>query len=229
MQQPTGNSQRSLPQLHTGPSPCHSPLQCKTSSRPRMVATPIRTTHACAGRNMLRSGASYLRVSEMIVGTLLIGLLFWQLGDTQAASSDRIGAMYALLSFYLMLTEARQVDLFVSERAVIDREAGMFHLSAYFMAKSVVEMLLDPVFVLLSFFVASAMVDFTQGDTGDIGLLAAVMFAAVWACGGLGVLIACAAPPIACKGRSVLIPRGREHCIVVESVGYLSEVVGFDG
>eukprot|EP01097_Dermamoeba_algensis_P000321 TRINITY_DN1114_c0_g1_i2.p1 TRINITY_DN1114_c0_g1~~TRINITY_DN1114_c0_g1_i2.p1 ORF type:complete len:791 (-),score=199.94 TRINITY_DN1114_c0_g1_i2:246-2618(-) len=75
---------------------------------------------------------------QVIFISIIIGILWWQIGDTEAQINDRAGALFFIVSFvggFFPLFNA--LSAFPRERPIIIRErsSGTYHLSSYFLAK----------------------------------------------------------------------------------------------
>ncbi|KAL1496592.1 hypothetical protein AB1Y20_014197 [Prymnesium parvum] len=89
-----------------------------------------------------RRHPAFLRamVSRSVTMALLIGGLYRGLSTSQRGAQDRVGALYFVLTNQIM-TSISSLRTFIAERHIIAHEqrAGMYSLSAYFLARTAAE------------------------------------------------------------------------------------------
>ena len=79
-----------------------------------------------------------LNVSETIVLALLVGACWYQTPSDESHLSDLAGFLFLSMLYWFFIGLFQGLLEFLPERACLkkEREAGMYHLSAYFLAKS---------------------------------------------------------------------------------------------
>jgi len=135
-------------------------------------------------RSMKNSRSAILTPINLVKSiclALVVGLLWFQLEDTERIVADRASYVFFTITFWIFDGTFNALFGFPSERAIIfkERASGSYHLSAYFMAKTLSEMptrlVLPLLFVTVTFWMTAANSSF-------------VVFLGVCGCTLLGVL-----------------------------------------
>ena len=150
----------------------------------------LHRSHLCVSRSPLLKIAQVLQ--SLVLG-LLIGVSFFHLGYSQSSVQNRLGALYFIILTLVFASTFSVVLTFAEERAVFIREqrGGMYWVSAYFVARTLVDVLptlvCSLVFVCVSYFLMGlAMSGFQFAYFLLIVLLIAY-------CGhSMGMVVACA-------------------------------------
>jgi ATP-binding cassette, subfamily G (WHITE), member 2 len=77
-------------------------------------------------------------------------MLLWQMGESEQQLDDRLGFLFFICAFWSFVASIAAVHAFPQEKSVLykDRSSGMYRLSAYFVAKTTVEMPADTLYPL---------------------------------------------------------------------------------
>jgi len=135
-------------------------------------------------RSMKNSRSAILTPINLVKSiclALLVGLLWFQLEDTERIVADRASYAFFTITFWIFEGTFSALFGFPAERAIIfkERASGSYHLSAYFMAKTLSEMptrlILPLLFISVTFWMTAANSSF-------------VVFLGVCGCALLGVL-----------------------------------------
>jgi len=99
-------------------------------------------------------------VKAVCLGTI-VGLLWFQMEDTEKIVVDRAGYLFFSITFWIFEGTFSALFGFPSERTIIfkERSSGSYHLSAYFMAKTLSEMptrlVLPCIFLTISYWMTA--------------------------------------------------------------------------
>jgi len=100
-------------------------------------------------------------VKSVLLG-LMVGVLWFQMEDTEKIVQDRSGFMFFSITFWIFDGTFSALFGFPIERDIIfkERASGSYHLSAYFMAKTISDLptrlILPLVFLIISYWMAAA-------------------------------------------------------------------------
>jgi len=145
-------------------------------------------------RSMKNSRAAILTplnaVKAVLLG-LMVGSLWFQMEDTEKLVQDRAGFVFFSITFWIFDGTFSALFSFPAERTIIfkERASGSYHLSAYFMAKTLSDLptrlILPLVFLSISYWMAAANPSFVTFLATCMCLLLGVL------CGeSLGLLVA---------------------------------------
>ncbi|KAL9256350.1 ABC transporter G family member 22-like protein [Drosera capensis] len=104
---------------------------------------------------------SWLRISQVLIIAVILGLLWWQSTDKTADGlQDQIGLLFFFGVFWGFLPVMTSIFTFSQERAMLkkERSADMYRLSAYFLARTSsdlpLDLLLPILFIVIVYFMA---------------------------------------------------------------------------
>nr|KYP56982.1 ABC transporter G family member 22 [Cajanus cajan] len=134
---------------------------------------------------------SWLRITQVLSTAVILGLLWWQSdAKNQKDLQDQAGLLFFIAVFWGFFPVFTAIFTFPQERAMLTKErtTDMYRLSAYFMARTTSDLLLDlvlPVFFLLVvYFMASLRL-----SAGPFFLSILTVFLCIIAAQGLGLAI----------------------------------------
>lgn len=93
---------------------------------------------------------SNIQVFQTITMSLISGAVWWRMPYRESTINDRAGFIFFFMTFWFFMTLFQGMMQFLPERTVIlkERAAGSYHLSAYFLSKTLSE---TPVRLFLPF------------------------------------------------------------------------------
>jgi len=116
-------------------------------------------------RSMKNSRAAILTPLNAVKAILLgvmVGFLWFQMEYTEKVVQDRAGYMFFSITFWIFDGTFSALFSFPTERAIIfkERASGSYHLSAYFMAKTISDLptrlVLPLIYMIISYWMAAA-------------------------------------------------------------------------
>jgi ABC-type multidrug transport system ATPase subunit len=128
------------------PDPQGLPVKYESSWISQIGSLCVRTMRQKLGR--------LLDVSQLqlLAAVTLVSCLFWyKMEEAESTIRDRLGALFFFNLFWSYITMFWTLFAFPSERAVLnkDRASGAYRLSAYYTAKTLVEMPADCIYPLI--------------------------------------------------------------------------------
>jgi hypothetical protein len=127
--------------------------------------TQFRGLYVRAFRSTKYGRFTPLKLSETAVIALVTGACWFQMQSTEKRIVDMTGYFFFSSAFIFFFNMFLAFNEFFMERACLkkEREAGLYHLSAYFLAKTVasapVRMALPAMYILISYPMVMAQVD----------------------------------------------------------------------
>ncbi|KAI6657322.1 hypothetical protein LOD99_70 [Oopsacas minuta] len=81
-------------------------------------------------------------ISTMIAIGFILGVTYFRMPHTEANVNDRYGILFFLFIYVLFMSAFSNLITFAAERNVVDKEraSGLYHISAYYVAKSLAEL-----------------------------------------------------------------------------------------
>ncbi|XP_074351255.1 ABC transporter G family member 22-like isoform X2 [Apium graveolens] len=134
---------------------------------------------------------SWLRVTQVIMTAVILGLLWWQSGGHNATDlHDQAGLLFFVAVFWGFFPVFTAIFMFPQERAMLNKEraADMYRLSAYFLARITsdlpLDLLLPSLFLLVVYFMAGL-----KNSVEAFFLTMLTVFLCIVAAQGLGIAI----------------------------------------
>ena len=85
--------------------------------------------------------STHMTVTMIFIG-FIIGFAYFRMPHTEAHINDRYGLVFFLIIYMMFTTAFSNMIIFAAERNVVNKEraSGLYHVSAYYVAKSVAEL-----------------------------------------------------------------------------------------
>ena len=152
----------------------------------------LRRAHLCVSRSPLLKIAQVL---QSVVLGLLVGAAFYQLGYAQSSVQNRLGAVYFICLCLIFANTFAVVLTFTEERAVFMREqsARLYDVSAYFVARTAVDVLptlaCSLLFVLVAYWLMGLAAAWSQW-----AYFVLMVLLLAYTGQSIGLVVACAVP-----------------------------------
>lgn len=134
---------------------------------------------------------SFLRIAQVILTALILGLLWWQSRiDTAKGLQDQIGLVFFIAVFWGFFPVFTAIFTFPQERAMLakERAVDMYRLSAYFMARILSDLPLD-LFLPIGFLIIVYFMAHLRMTVAAFFLTMLTTFLSIVASQGLGLAI----------------------------------------
>jgi ATP-binding cassette, subfamily G (WHITE), member 2 len=186
--------QREIQRLNDSPVSMTGDVKEYASSFPRQVRILAKRTFIQVIRNPM---VTYVQLIQTVFIALLVGSIYFQIGDDQGSIQDRVGAL-----FFVMTNNAfsmiGSLNIFLQERDLFNREraSGCYRTSTYFLSKTFVEAPILLLFPLVFGCIAYYMVGFNPNpECFGVFIATLVTFAAC--AGSLFLTIGSLSPNVA--------------------------------
>lgn len=134
---------------------------------------------------------SWLKISQVLAIAVILGFLWWQSGcKTEKELEDQAGLLFFIAVFWGFVPLSTATFTFPQEKAMLIKERGadMYRLSAYFLARTTSDLLLNLVLPLLFLLIVYLMAGLKH-DAATFSLTLLTIFLSVVAAQGLGLAI----------------------------------------
>lgn len=133
---------------------------------------------------------SWLRITQVLITAVILGLLWWQSDDSPKDLRDQAGLLFFIAVFWGFFPVFTAIFTFPQERAMLNKEraANMYRMSAYFLARTSsdvpLDLLLPVLFLVVVYFMAGL-----RKSAGTFFLTIVTVFLCIVAAQGLGLAI----------------------------------------
>lgn len=176
-------------------SPSSSSLHLAEASTPRWLVPFYYQMFVLTWRAFIQKRGIVLKwitLAQVLLISLIVGLLWFQIGTSESSVSARLGAVFFVCNFNMFFPMFGSLTTFPSERAVLfkERASGSYRLSAYFLSKLAAELPFDLmypfIFVTITFWMIGLSTSF-----GTYCLFMLVVWLDAQVAQSLGVMVSC--------------------------------------